>query len=1141
MFAETGAGAVVAGVVGGLVGGVIGAVGGQAAVNSIWSAASSVLSFVTGKSESGVSAAAGANAELQKEVDTIRQDLLSSGVPSDQVEEFINLAQAQWASGLQSNPDLTLSDVAQQIIDNVQFNQQVAPTAGTGPTVAVEPTSSTGGQNVSVFDSQGNASADVVENADGSSSAVTYNGSGTAVDGASITPNGTVSETVQNPSAGTYTQQYTSYDGDGGQVTQRIQYAADGSVISNQTFTYDANGIETSETTTNSASNLDNAWADVQPTLGSALPSGASVDATTLTNDLELQGSDGDATQLFGSGSSGQTVITVYDVHGTDTTSQTAASDADPVTVGSITESNLAGWLDTDTGAASNAGLTSIFIPSYEGTPTSGSDSVGSPLDQSGSLTLPAQTEVTSDELYDGINQLSNDYAGQVYIFADDGQSGLMTPSQFLAQSVEAPDTGTTYDVVFADVVNGVVEWSSPVLFWFENVPDGAIVPTAVDLNTNPPATLEETFQDEVNEVFVPWAQNYVTSTGQSVSLNGSEISPLNGDDGDLAALEYSEQQAYASYFSDGSSAYTYETSYYSDDYYLEDDDSEYSTVFSDDSGDFGYGGGDDGGDFSDDSGADFPLVLNLAGKQVHTVSVQGSGVTFDVTGNGSKASTAWITPDEGFLVLDPDNKGSITSGAQWLPSFAMLASFDGNHNGILTAAEADAAGIKVWVDSNSDGVSESGEVYSLAALGIASINLNAMLTGVYDNGNLITADSTFTWTNGETGDIADTYLLNGAVSSTNVAYTSPNSATTVAADGTVSEILTGSNLAVDMGASGVNTVIDRGSSNTITAGSMSNATIVGGTDSILVAGSASNVTITGGLDSRIYGGTGVNVLVARYDGTSITTGSGTNDVEIDSDGNSVFAALGIDQIRIDGNSNVVQSGSNAEVAIDVDGSGNTIDGSGAAITIEDGIAASLNGSGNTIGEGSFAALTVTGANNAVEMTGAGSIATVSNGSVVIDSGVTTATVAGISDNITVSGVDTRLELAGTSGIVSMNNGALVLAADASVTLNGSDDAVTENAGAAVVASGASIVVDIEGAGATATLGGGVVTVESGVTGAVVDGSGNTITVAAGSALSIAGTGDTVNETNGALTLEANSSAVVTGSSDTFTETGEIR
>ena len=47
----------------------------------------------------------------------------------------------------------------------------------------------------------------------------------------------------------------------------------------------------------------------------------------------------------------------------------------------------------------------------------------------------------------------------------------------------------------------------------------------------------------------------------------------------------------------------------------------------------------------------DWPLAVNLVGGQVHTTALEGSSVYFDQQSNGHAVKTAWITPDEGFLV----------------------------------------------------------------------------------------------------------------------------------------------------------------------------------------------------------------------------------------------------------------------------------------------------------------------------------------------------------------------------------------------------------------------------------------------------------------------------------------------------------
>ncbi len=99
-----------------------------------------------------------------------------------------------------------------------------------------------------------------------------------------------------------------------------------------------------------------------------------------------------------------------------------------------------------------------------------------------------------------------------------------------------------------------------------------------------------------------------------------------------------------------------------------------------------------------------------------------------------------------GFLVLDRNGNGVIdsldelfgqaVSGSRRRPggtanSFADLAAMDlpengGNGDGLMSAADAVFAGLRLWVDANHDGVSQPGEFVTLAQAGVASIKLGA-------------------------------------------------------------------------------------------------------------------------------------------------------------------------------------------------------------------------------------------------------------------------------------------------------------------------------------------------------------------------------------------------------------------------------
>ncbi|MBN3753067.1 hypothetical protein G3N95_08935, partial [Paraburkholderia sp. Tr-20389] len=166
------------------------------------------------------------------------------------------------------------------------------------------------------------------------------------------------------------------------------------------------------------------------------------------------------------------------------------------------------------------------------------------------------------------------------------------------------------------------------------------------------------------------------------------------------------------------------------------------------------------------------PVILNLNGGKVETTATADSQATFDINNTGQAVQTAWGTAGEGYLVYDPNDSGNtttITRDNQLIDSMddlkALAQNVDGSAGSTLTATDALWSNLKVWVDTTGTGQFQSGQLYSLSDLGIASLDLNGVQVDRYDNGNEILNDSSFTRTDGTKGDMAGVALAGSGIS----------------------------------------------------------------------------------------------------------------------------------------------------------------------------------------------------------------------------------------------------------------------------------------------------------------------------------------------------------------------------------------
>ena len=162
------------------------------------------------------------------------------------------------------------------------------------------------------------------------------------------------------------------------------------------------------------------------------------------------------------------------------------------------------------------------------------------------------------------------------------------------------------------------------------------------------------------------------------------------------------------------------------------------------------------------------PLVLDLTGSGINLTPLNTSSPYFDLTNNGFARQTGWVGAGMGLLCFDPNDQNitNITQlfGNETTDGFDILRRLDANHDNVIDASDPEFASLRVWVDANGNGASDSGELYTLSQLGIVSINLNATAVTETIAGNKISSISSYTLADGTTREIVDAWFANSTM-----------------------------------------------------------------------------------------------------------------------------------------------------------------------------------------------------------------------------------------------------------------------------------------------------------------------------------------------------------------------------------------